>query len=126
MNIGEGTAEQQLVDAGHTSLPLKDLLAKILDQTVWGDYLFNFRYVSYCGSDGSIVGTNNAGSYNEGRWEADYDANLFNVAFNQRWVPASLRAYEIDGTLHFFNQNTGMWHMNMEKFVPGKQALEID
>jgi hypothetical protein len=123
--IGEGTSEEAMIKAGYKPLPVGDLLERILDHTNWGDYLFGYRFVSYCDRNGRIEGTNNVGSYNTGRWEADSIGNTFSVSWQQSWVPATLRAYLVDEKLHFFNQHTGLWHMNFDKIAKGRQPLEV-
>jgi hypothetical protein len=122
---GPGTTEISLEQAGHRPMPAAALLARIADHTVWGDYLFGYRFVSYCSADGHIEGTNNAGSYNTGHWHIDPAANTFSVTWNQTWVPATLRAYQIGDTLHFFDQSTGLWHMSFNTCTPGKQPLTL-
>lgn len=87
--------------AGHTLLIVEELLGRILGHTVWGDFLYGYRFVSYCDTDGTMEGTNNVGSYNTGRWEVDRTADTSSVQWNQTWVPATLRAYDVGGILHF-------------------------
>ncbi len=124
-SIGPGTPEGALRATGQAPLAIEALLTRILGYTVWGDYQYSFRFVSYCDRDGTIKGTNNAGSYNTGRWQADPQTGTFNVSWNQSWIPASLRAYEVGDTLQFFNQNSGLWHMSFDRFEAGKQPLTL-
>ncbi len=123
--IGPGVPEESLREAGNQPLPVGDLLRRILEHTVWGDFLHGYRFVSYCGQDGSIEGTNNAGSYNTGRWEADPLAGTFSVSWNQSWVPATLRSYDIGGKLHFFDVRTRTWHMSIDRIIAGRQPLQV-
>lgn len=123
--IGSGTSENAMREAGHAPLTIKELLKRIIGNTAWGDFLYDYRFVSYFAPDGSMEGTNNVGSYNTGQWHANPDANTLTVSWNQSWIPATLRAYDINGTLHFFDQTTGQWHSSFDKIVPGKQALEV-
>ena len=123
--IGSGTSEDVLRRAGFEQLSVEALLGRILDHTVWGDFLYGYRFVSYFDSDGTIEGTNNVGSYNTGHWKANPAAGTFSVQWNQSWVPANLRTYEFGDTLHFFDLRTGLWHSSFDKIVRGKQPLEV-
>jgi hypothetical protein len=123
MNPDFGTSEAAIVKRGFSVLTSKELVGKISGKTVWGDYGQMFKFVSVIHSDGNMEGKNNAGAHNFGKWASDEVENTFSAQWDAGWDTTVTRAYEVDGSIIFFDVSDGNWRTTFTKISDGLQQI---
>lgn len=125
MQTGAGSNEQMVIDAGYKQASAAVIRQRAVGNTVIGNYLYGFVFISYMDKDGMMEGRNNVGAHHKGRWSLDAQDNTLSVQWHSGWDTSVTRAYDIDGALHFFDLNTGIWRMSFERFTAGRQPLVL-
>lgn len=111
----EGTTEHVMIEAGFHLLSAQELISKIVDKTVAGDYLRGFSYIASFRPNGTMEGTNNAGSHNLGEWSVNPKDSTFTVKWNNGWDHTTTRAYGVDGKIKFYDSETGLWRTTFKE-----------
>jgi len=115
-----------VINDGHTILSKEELANLIVGKTVYGNYEYNGhrKFVSYIDPDGSVNGTNDWGSYEEGEWSIG-DDHIFTVSWDGYWEDWSAYAFHIDGEVKFYEQLTGQWKTTFDAIKDGDLPLEL-
>lgn len=117
--------EARVIENGRFPLTGTALKEKVVGKTVRGDYLGGRRYVSFMDADGTVDGLNDLGAYCVGKWSIDEEANTLTVAWNGCWDDWTGRAYDVDGTIQFYDCKTGLWRTTFMEFVEGRVSLRV-
>ncbi len=119
------TKSDAVIAAGHKQLSHNEIYKKLADKTIWGEYLYGFRFISYFSPNGTMEGKNHVGSHNHGEWKTDKHSNSISVKWDNGWDATTTHVYEVDGILKFYDSNTRLWRQNISKFAEGEQPLII-
>ncbi len=106
--------EKELTEKGIIPLISTEIIELIGNKTIWGDYLYGYKYVVDINEDGTAEGVNNVGSHNIGKWFIDEDK--FTIMWNNGWDYTTTRVYKVGGNLEFFDVSTGKWRTTFKKF----------
>ena len=68
---GGNFKEKDVIQNGFIQLTGKELLSRISNVTVFGDYLMGYKYVTDLYENGNAEGMNNVGSHNLGSWASN-------------------------------------------------------
>lgn len=118
---GSNLTEKDAIDNGFVQLTGKELLSKISNITVFGDYLMGYKYVTDFYENGNAEGINNVGSHNLGNWVIDLNENTLSIKWNNGWFETITRAYEVNGNIEFYDIETGHWRTTFNKFINWKE-----
>lgn len=118
---GSNFKEKDAIQNGFIQLTGKELLSRIRNVTVFGDYLMGYKYVTDFYKNGSAEGINNVGSHNLGDWIIDLKENTLSIKWNNGWFDTITRAYEVNGSIEFYDVETGNWRTTFKKFINWKE-----
>ena len=113
---GSTHSEKDIIEKGYHQLSGKELLKKISDKTVYGDYLMGYKYVTDIYKNGTAEGVNNVGSHNFGSWHINMNDNTLNIKWENGWFDTITRAYDINGNIEFYDVDTGNWRTTFKGF----------
>ena len=113
---GSNFTEKEIVENGHVQLSGKELLSKMSNMTIFGDYPFGYRFVVDIFDNGSAEGINNVGSHNFGKWIIDFEANTLKLEWENSWIDTITRAYYVHGNIEFYDVDTGKWRTTFKIF----------
>ncbi len=69
---GSNFTEKELIKNGYTQLSGKELLLRISNMTIFGDYPMGYKFVTEIYVNGTANGINNVGSFDSGNWRIDF------------------------------------------------------
>ncbi len=110
------TTEQIMINGGHHQLSGEELEQRIVGKTIRGDYYNGRKYVSYSNSDGTVQGINDLGSHVRGVWSVNNEDSTFTVEWDGYWDNWTGRAYEVEGTIQFYDTTTRLWRTTFNSF----------
>lgn len=96
-------------------LPLSgaDLKARLSGKCFEGLYQPPFRFTTRIGVDGSLIGENNYGTRDQGRWSIDLDTGAYSVTWVGPWDNTTTIGYDVGGIIHMFDMQTGNWRNSL-------------
>ncbi len=118
---GSNFTEKEIMENGYLQLSSKELLSRINNKTIFGDYLMGYKFVTDIYENGTAEGINNVGSHNFGNWEIDMKTNTFLVKWNNGWFDTITRAYDVNGNIEFYDADTGNWRTTFKKYKDWKE-----
>lgn len=124
MNVSEDTTEARMPRHGQRQFSGEELVSRIQGKTVWGDYRYGFRYVSFIDRDGTMEGRNDVGAHHFGRWSVNPTDGSFTVSWDG-WDNTTTLAYEVDGEIQFYDRDTGEWRTTFRRFKEGRLPLVV-
>ncbi len=119
------TTEVMVIENGRCRLSAAELKERIAGKTIRGDYYVGREYVSYIDEDGTVDGTNDLGTYCVGKWSVDDGEDTLTVEWNCSWDNWTGRAYDVDGTIQFYDCTAGLWRTTFKLFADGRVSLEV-
>jgi len=120
-----GTTEQMIKEEGYSQLSAKELMERISNKTVRGDYYIGRRYVTFIDKDGNMEGENDLGSHRFGKCIIDFDTNTITTNWESGWDNWCGRAYDVNGEIKFYDTTTLLWRTTFKKFEEGKKTLIV-
>lgn len=114
---GSEFTEEEILAKGHTQLSGKELLLRIQNKTIFGEYLMGYKFVTDIYENGITEGINNAGTQDFGNWNIDYEKNTIQLVWRIGWFDTLSRAYEVNGSIEFYDVETGNWRTTFKRFV---------
>ena len=106
---GSNYTEKEAIENGFPHLSGKELLSRICNKTIFGDYPDRYKYVSNIYEDGTAEGVNNVGTFDIGNWRIDFENDTLLLEWKNYWIDTITRAYLIDGNIEFYDIDTGNW-----------------
>lgn len=101
--------EKEAINKGYKQLSGKELHDAIVNKQFYGNYPMGYKFFAEIYADGTTKGINNVGSYDFGHWMIDYKKQTLNLHWQNAWIDTKTRAYEVNGTIEFYDVNTGHW-----------------
>jgi len=118
---GSGLTEKGAIENGFIQLTGKELMSRISNRTIFGDYLMGYKFVTDIYENGNTEGINNVGSHNLGNWIIDVKENTLSIKWNNGWFDTVTRAYEVNENIEFYDVETGDWRMTFKNFINWKE-----
>lgn len=106
---GNDLTEQETIANGYLQLSGKELLTRIINKTVFGDYPFGYRFVASIYENGITNGINNVGTSDSGNWSIDFETHTLRLVWKKAWMNTQTRAYDVNGNIEFFDVDSGNW-----------------
>jgi len=111
---GSNLTENDAVKKGYSLLSSKELLPKISNKTIFGDYLMGYKFVAEIYNNGTTYGINNVGTVDSGNWSIDFEKNTLQLKWKNAWINTITRAYDVNGNIEFYDIDTGKWRMTFK------------
>jgi len=118
---GNQFTQKDSVDCGFVQLTGKELQSKISDATIFGDYPMGYKFITDIYAIGKAEGVNNVGSHDFGQWVIDFEKHTLSVKWEANWLDTITHAYDLNGSIAFYDVETGVWRTTFKKFIPWKQ-----
>ena len=118
---GSDSNENDIIENGHLQLFGKELLSRISNKTIFGDYPMGYKFVTNIYENGTAEGINDAGSKDFGNWVIDYEKNTLRLEWKNGWFDTITRAYDVNGNIEFYDVDTGNWRTTFKKFKNWKE-----
>ena len=115
---GSSFNEKDVIEKGFRLLSGAELLSKITDKVILGDYLMGYKYITEFYEDGTAEGINHVGSHNFGSWVIDLENHTMVTKWDNGWFDTVTRAYEVDGNIELFDVDTGNWRTTFKDIKP--------
>jgi len=106
---GSTFTEKEVISDGHLQLSGKELLARISNKTVFGDYPMGYIFVAEIYESGITNGVNNVGTADSGNWRINFEKNTLQLEWDNAWINTQTRAYDVNGNIEFYDVDTGNW-----------------
>lgn len=106
---GSKHTEKTALENGFKRLTGMELKEQIINKTIYGDYPMGYTFVTHIYESGGAVGRNNAGSEDYGQWSIDEENHTISLQWELDWIDTITRAYEVNGTIEFYDVDTGNW-----------------
>ena len=113
---GSITTEKEVIENGLPQLTAKELHSRISNKTIFGDYPKGFKFVTNIYENGSAEGVNDVGAQDYGNWTIDYEKNTLQLTWENGWFNTITRAYDINGTIQFYDTDSGNWRTSFRIF----------
>ena len=118
---GSNSIEKDIIENGYLQLSGKELLSRIINNTILGDYPSGYKFISDIYDNGTAEGINNVGSHNFGNWTIDYEKNTLQLKWKNGWLDTITRAYDVNGNIEFYDVDTGKWRTTFKTFEKWKE-----
>ncbi len=112
---GSVNTENEVISNGFIQLSKENLLSRISEKIIFGDYPMGFRFVTKIKGNGTVEGVNDVGSYDKGTWEVS-EEGVFILQWENGWQNTMTRGYEIEDRIEFFDVETGNWRTTFRFF----------
>lgn len=106
---GSNLTEKEVISNGHLQLLGEELLVRISNKTVFGDYPMGYKFVSKIYENGMVNGINNVGTVDSGNWSIDFVNHILQLEWKNAWIDTLTRAYDVNGNIEFFDIDSGNW-----------------
>ena len=106
---GSNLTEKLAIKKGYKRFTGEELLSKISDKTIYGEYPNGYKFVANIYKDGSVEGANHVGSYDWGIWTIDKKQDTLQIKWKNAWMDTLTHAYNVDGNIEFYDIDTGKW-----------------
>jgi hypothetical protein len=113
---GSNFTEKKILEKGHICLSGEELLSRISNMRVFGDYPAGYKFVTEIYKTGTVKGVNNIGTFDSGIWSIDYEKHTLQLKWENAWIDTITRAYDINGNIEFFDIDTGKWRTTFKIF----------
>ncbi len=114
---GSAFTEKSALGNGFKPLTGLELKERIINKEVTGEYPGGFTFVARIYENGTTEGVNNFNHYDSGRWIIDLEKNTMLLQWDNGWYPTMTHAYDINGTIEFFDTDTGLWRTTFKSFT---------
>lgn len=114
---GSNSKENDIIENGYLQLSGKELLSRINNKTIYGDYPMGYKFVTDIYENGKTEGVNDVGSHDFGNWTIDYEKNTLQLKWKNGWLDTITRAYDVNGNIEFYDVDTGNWRTTFKKFI---------
>lgn len=101
--------EKDAIEKGFKQLTGKELHQRIINKTIYGDYIMGYKFVSYIYDNGKTEGINHVGSQDFGVWDIDMEKHTLSIQWQNSWIDTLTHAYEVDGNIEFYDVDSGKW-----------------
>ena len=118
---GRKFTEKEIVENGYSQLSGKELLLRISNMTILGDYPMGYKFVTEIYKNGTAEGVNNVGSKDSGNWRIDFEKNTLQLEWKNAWIDTTTRAYDVNGNIEFYDIDTGKWRTTFKIFERWKE-----
>ena len=113
---GSDFTEKEIIENGHIQLSGKELLLRISNMTIFGDYPMDYKFVTEIYENGTANGINNVGSFDSGNWRIDFEKHTLQLEWKNAWIDTITRAYNVNGNIEFYDTDTGKWRTTFKIF----------
>lgn len=120
-HTGSNLMEKDAIDNGFTQLTGRTLISRINNVTVYGDYLMGYNFLTDIHENGNAEGINNLGTHTFGNWSVDVAENTLSLKWDNDWFDTVTRAYDVNGTIEFYDIDTGNWRTTFKKIKRWKE-----
>jgi hypothetical protein len=118
---GSNFTEKELIKNGYIQLSGKELLSRIINRTIFGDYPMGYKFVAEIYENGTAKGINNVGSIDNGNWRIDFKEHTLQLKWRNAWIDTITRAYDVNGNIEFYDIDTGKWRTTFKIFERQKE-----
>ena len=118
---GSDFTEKEIIENGHIQLSGNDLLLRIRNSTIFGDYPMGFKFVTDIDENGTVKGINNVGSFDSGKWRIDFETHTLQLEWKNAWINTITRAYDVNENIEFYDIDTGKWRTTFKIFERRKE-----
>jgi len=108
--------EEDIIAREFPLLSEEELLKRIVNSTIYGDYPNRFKFVTDIYENGKVEGVNNVGTYDVGEWSIR--DNIFELQWQNSWQNTHTHAYLVKDSIMFFDTSTGAWRTTFKFFIP--------
>ena len=123
-NIDDGTTETMVVNDEYQQLSGDELKERITKKTIWGEYLYGRKYISYVDNNGKLEGRNDIGSHHFGELTINLEDKTFTFKWDG-WDNWTGRAYDVNGEIKFYDSATSLWRTTFKKIEDRKMELYL-
>ncbi len=113
---GSNFSEKEIIEKGYPQLTGKELLLIITNKTIFGDYIMGYKFVTDIYKNRTTEGLNNVGTIDFGHWVIDMKLNTMSIKWDNGWFNTVTRAYAVNGTIEFYDFDTGNWRTTFKTF----------
>ena len=113
---GSNFTEKEVVENGYLQIPGKELLSRISNKMIYGDYPNSYKFVTKIYENGIAEGINNVGSFDRGNWIIELESNTLQLVWENAWFNTLTRAYDVKGNIEFYDVDTGKWRTTFKNF----------
>jgi len=113
---GSNLTENDVVKKGYSLLSGKELLSKISNKNIFGDYLMGCKFVTEIYNNWTAYGINNVGTVDSRNWSIDFEKNTLQLKWKNAWIDTITRAYDVNGNIEFYDIDTGNWRTTFKIF----------
>jgi hypothetical protein len=106
---GNNFTEKEIIEQGYIQLLGKELLSRISNKTVFGDYPMGYKFAADIYENGTANGINHVGSVDNGNWTIDFEKNTLQLEWKNGWVNTITRAYIVNENIEFYDTDSGKW-----------------
>ena len=115
---GSSFTEKEIITQGHLQLSGKELLSRISNKTVFGDYPMGYKFVADIYENGMVNGINNVGTVDNGNWSINLEKHTLQLEWENAWMDTVTRAYSVNGNIECYDVDTGNWRTTF-KIIEG-------
>ena len=120
-----GLTEPMIKEQGYTQLSAEELIARIYNKTIRGEYFIGRIFVTYIDDKGNMEGENDLGSHHFGKNIIDMDNDTLTTQWDSSWHNWTGRAYDVAGEIKFFDTTSLEWRTTFKFFENGKKDLKV-
>jgi len=113
---GSNLTERDVIEKGCHQLSGKELLTRISNKIIFGEYPMGYKFVTEIYENGIAVGVNNVGSTDKGNWTIDNIKNTLQLEWDNAWINTITQAYIVNGNIEFYDIDTGKWRTTFKIF----------
>jgi len=106
---GNNSTEKEMIKKGYVQLTGNELLSRISNKTIFGDYPMGYTFVTEIYDNGIAKGINNVATMDIGNWRIDFKKHTLQLKWKNVWIDTVTRAYDVNGNIEFYDTNTGNW-----------------
>ena len=120
------TTKDDLLSQGYIPFSKYELVNLLSNTTVSGDYEYigHRRYKTYMSASGEMLGENDWGAQESGRWSVN-ELGHFSVEWDGYWEAWTALVFSVDETVKFYDIESGQWRTTFNSIVHGKQSLDV-
>jgi hypothetical protein len=118
---GNNFTEKEIIIQGYVHLSGKELLTRISNKTIFGEYPMGYKFVTDIYENGTTNGVNQVGSVDNGNWKIDFEKNTLQLEWKNGWVNTVTRAYLVNENIEFYDTDTGKWRTTFKVFENWKE-----